>query len=620
MARGKKRKDIDVRAALKDVHRKCAKRKRRDRKRTAATAASVAAGKPQPGDRSPWWRPELAGVYAQAPREVDGAVATSTPLRPTAGRQSARSWFSVKSLPLGAATATPWRLHMAFAPEDVWSQEAGADRKAATARKGKDLDPVPLQQMRARKCRIRFGGATPEARRAQERTLRTWMGAYRLTYNRAVKLVNADKRWCDAEGLYLGEQLVVQAKTGRTTRVNKDSTDEERADAAAKAANVDAKRTSLGVDVGALVREHPWLASVPSNIRKDACRDVIKANKSNEAMREANSRHKWTLKYKRRVDASAWTMAVPTICITEATVEPRPTTRRVRTAPSAEEEEEGEECAADEPRRDWTRVTLCPTTGLGDLWLTEALPTEALRTWTGGQGKKQHIRTTIAKDCRLSLDGRGRFYLNVPYEIEPTPPTTKPLAERAVGVIDPGDRVQATVYSPATGEVVQYATGKHRGGKDRIFEVCKAIDATIAAANEPANCDTASKRRGTRKKMARLRARAKNLVTEARNKIVLDMARRWDTLVLPPFESKQMVQRKGRPKGQPRKIHSKVARSLMAWRHYEFAVHVRNLFLRAGKEVCSPDERYTTMTCGACGILNERHSNEEWTCKRPLND
>ena len=28
-----------------------------------------------------------------------------------------------------------------------------------------------------------------------------------------------------------------------------------------------------------------------------------------------------------------------------------------------------------------------------------------------------------------------------------------------------------------------------------------------------------------------------------------------------------------------------------------------------------PDERYTTMTCGACGILNERHSNEEWTCK-----
>jgi len=65
---------------------------------------------------------------------------------------------------------------MEFA-EDVWSQEAGCDRKAATARKGKDLEPVPLKQQRCRKMRIR------SFQRESEREMRKWMGAHRKTYN-----------------------------------------------------------------------------------------------------------------------------------------------------------------------------------------------------------------------------------------------------------------------------------------------------------------------------------------------------------------------------------------------------------------------------------------------------
>lgn len=72
-----------------------------------------------------------------------------------------------------------------------------------------------------------------------------------------------------------------------------------------------------------------------------------------------------------------------------------------------------------------------------------------------------------------------------------------------------------------------------------------------------------------------------------------------------------MVKRKGRR----RCIRSSVARSLANWRHYQFKLLTKNLFLREGKEVLSPDERYTTMSCGACGILNEKHSNESWTCR-----
>lgn len=74
---------------------------------------------------------------------------------------------------------------MEFA-EDVWSQEAGCDRKAATARKGKDLEPVPLKQQRCRKMRIR------SFQRESEREMRKWMGAHRKTYNAAVALVRQE--------------------------------------------------------------------------------------------------------------------------------------------------------------------------------------------------------------------------------------------------------------------------------------------------------------------------------------------------------------------------------------------------------------------------------------------
>ena len=52
----------------------------------------------------------------------------------------------------------------------------------------------------------------------------------------------------------------------------------------------------------------------------------------------------------------------------------------------------------------------------------------------------------------------------------------------------------------------------------------------------------------------------------------------------------------------------------MSWSHYKFGLRAKSVFLREGKEIVSPDERYTTMCCGACGVLNKKHSNERWTC------
>lgn len=581
----RKRKRVDVREEMKKVDSKLRKRRKRAANTSSTTSSTTPVAKPKPGDACPWWQPELAAVYGAAPRELPGAVSEKTTL---SGKST--SWFSVQHLPLQSASLTAWRPQMAFAPEDVWSQVAGADKSTATARKGKALDPVPKKQLRCRAMRIRFVGAQA---RDQERMLRKWMGAHRFTYNAAVKLVRQDKRWLDAEGQYLNEQLVYATKNGRTSKANASSTDNAKASAAEHQANMELKRRKLGVQVGALVTQYPWLLEVPSRIRKNAVRDVLKAEESNEGMRKADPRHRWSLKLKKRGSPSAWTLGVPKECFSGVSILPRPTCK-----PPNPEERSVSPSLWDRqpvPRRNWTCFELCSTYKMGNLWLNEAVP--------GG---------AITKDCKLTLDARGRFYLVVPYEIEPVPPTSKPPEERKVGAVDPGDRVQATVYSPSDGEVIQYAVGKDGGGKDCVFLACKAIDEAVAAAN--ADAGDAKRRAWHRHRLAVLRARVKSLVTEARNKIALDMSRRWDTLILPPFETHGMVKRKQR-NGLPRRLHSKVARSLMSWRHYDFAVHVKNVFLRAGKEVVSPDERYTTMNCGVCGVLNNKHTKEEWTCK-----
>lgn len=534
--------------------------------------------KPKPGDRSPWWKESNTDIYPVVPRELPGAVQADSKLQ-----GNSHSWFSVNTIPLENELKPPdkgWRPHLHVEPEEVWSKEAGGDRKAAASRKGKELAEKPLKQMRARTIRIRFVSDDKHNAKDQEKMLRMWMGAHRYTYNAAVVLVRQDKRWLDAKGQYLNEQLVYASKNGRTSKANQDSDEETKKLAAQHKKNMAKKGKSLGVQVGALVKEHPWLLDVPCRIRKNAIRDVIKAEESNQAKRLVDPKHCWTLKKKRRSVPSAWTMGISNEIITRVAVLPRPTLREPR--------------AKDGARRKWTRFELSPTYGMGPLWLTEEVP--------GGK---------LDKDCKLTLDARGRFYLVVPYEIENAPDTVE-ASKRRVGAVDPGDRVQATVYSPNDGEVVQYAVGKNGGGKDKVFGLCEKIDGMVSKLDAAKGAVERSK---CRKRLASLRARVRNLVTEARNKIALDMSRRWDTLILPPFETSGMVRRRSRGVQGPRRLHSKVARSLMSWRHYDFAVHVKNVFLRAGKEVVSPDERYTTMTCGACGVLGEKHSNEQWTCK-----
>ena len=131
----------------------------------------------------PWWKPELNDLYAQVPSSNSDAAQLGFQLVQGRGRHEAKSWFSVKSIPLASAVDGPvavsssqskhvnWRVLMDVHPDDVWSEETGAAFKDATASKGTKPESQPIKQVGCRKTCMRLT-------REQKRLLRKWMGAY----------------------------------------------------------------------------------------------------------------------------------------------------------------------------------------------------------------------------------------------------------------------------------------------------------------------------------------------------------------------------------------------------------------------------------------------------------
>lgn len=385
--------------------------------------------------------------------------------------------------------------------------------------------------------------------REQKGILRRWMGGARFVYNRGVEYVR---------------------KTGKVNRSE--------------------LRQKFAAEKSELVQQHPWLAKVPYKIREQATDDLYKAHMTNIAKKKNDPKHrKWTFKYKSRKNGSAWTIGLVSQNFNLAEVMPRPETRRPR--------RDGKSYA-DEPRRNWTKLRIFKDkdNAMGDFWATEAIPDTVL------SGKKGH--SAIQRDCRLTMDMLGHFYLCVPVPTD-TPPVANPEPERHVVALDPGVRTFQAYYSPdAHG-------GYGDGGFSRIFSLCQEMDTTISLSKQQPQ--TRLTRRMYRARVWRLRQRIRNLVDETHKKVSLDLVRRFDTVLIPEFESKDMVEKK-RDDGTRRTIRSKTARSMLTWAHYRFRQRLQHKALQHGKEVAVVTEEHTSKTCGKCGFVNAKFSSKTFKC------
>ena len=385
------------------------------------------------------------------------------------------------------------------------------------------------------------------------------MGSARFTYN---KCIEAIKKEAFPVNTTLLRQRFVSLTMRKRIKMKKDM--------------YEGKRT---FDVGAFVNAHAWLKRTPQCIRDNAVCDVVKAKESNEAKSKKNSAHRWSYHYKKRTDATSWTIAISAKSFRNVKVTKRPEERL--------HWEDGR--YTHQHRRMWTRITMFPSFDLGELWLNEPVK--------GG---------AITKDCRLTRDALGHFYLCVPFTID-DPPMMEHESRRRVVALDPGVRKFQTYYSPTCAG--QYASGK--GGFAKIFEECVKLDAAVTL--DRMKPTTASIRHDTHARVSRIRARIRNLVDEVHKKVALDLVRRFDTIVIPVFETQKMVKRV-QPDGQRRKIRSKTARMMLTWAHYRFRMRLISKAIEHGKEVVVCEERYTSKCCGNCGRLNDVGSSETYTC------
>ena len=205
---------------------------------------------------------------------------------------------------------------------------------------------------------------------------------------------------------------------------------------------------------------------------------------------------------------------------------------------------------------------------LGDMLMAERLPVAVNR-----------------NICRLTLK-YGQYHLAVPYD-EERPPQRENQARMVA--LDPGVRSFLTWYcAESVGKIGE-------GAFFRIQRLCERLDDLLSrAAKAPSR-----KRRNMRRAAGRMRVRIENLINELHRKAARFLVDSYDVILLPTFETSDMVER-GR-----RRIRSKTVRNLLNLAHYRFGMFLQHKAAEYGVVVLSVNEAYTTKTVSWTGEMLE---------------
>ena len=226
------------------------------------------------------------------------------------------------------------------------------------------------------------------------------------------------------------------------------------------------------------------------------------------------------------------------------------------------------------PRQTFTVQANCVTgsgiyrTKLGDMLMAEDLPAPENR-----------------NICRLTLR-YGQYHLAVPYDEKLS--LERENQARMVA-LDPGVRSFLAWYcADSVGKIGE-------GAFFRIQRLCERLDDLLSrAAKSPAR-----KRRNMRRAAGRMRLKIESLVDELHRQAARFLADSFDVILLPIFETSEMVER-GR-----RRIRSKTVRNLLSLAHYRFGMFLRHKAHESGVAVVSVSEAYTTKTVSWTGEVLE---------------
>ena len=215
---------------------------------------------------------------------------------------------------------------------------------------------------------------------------------------------------------------------------------------------------------------------------------------------------------------------------------------------------------------------------LGDLQYTEEMPAKFYEKREKGTSKP----IDEIQDSRLLCED-GKWYLCVTYkETKEKPPTG---AMRVVA-LDPGVRDFLTYFSE---------TGFGWLGTqaiNRIHRLCSHLDGLLSRI---ATCAIRRKKRTMRRAANKIRKRIRCLVKELHCKTVHFLVSNFDVILLPSFNTSQMVLR------NRRRLRKTSVRQMLTLSHYTFKHRLLEKAKQLGKHVIIVNEAYTSKTVSWTG-------------------
>jgi putative transposase len=201
---------------------------------------------------------------------------------------------------------------------------------------------------------------------------------------------------------------------------------------------------------------------------------------------------------------------------------------------------------------------------------------------------KKWIKKNLKKidcDCKIIKYRPSEYYLLLPIKKK----VSKTIALQKVVSLDPGVRTFQTFYSS------DGLAGKL--GDNFAYTKIASLNERIDKLNSIKSNKRGQTKRNISNRQHKLRTKVKNVVSDMHWKVANFLCENFETIILPSFETKNMVSKK-------KELLPYVRRSMLSLCHYKFKEKLickarerhRNLFI--------VDESFTSKTCGCCGEQN----------------
>ncbi len=202
-----------------------------------------------------------------------------------------------------------------------------------------------------------------------------------------------------------------------------------------------------------------------------------------------------------------------------------------------------------------------------------------------GHSKLKEALPKDFSDGRLTL-AYGEYYVVVSEEVQPD----RADNQGRVVALDPGVRTFMTFFSESSYGWL---------GQDsnlQIQKLCFKLDKLISKMSKAA----CSQKKRFKKAADRLKSKIQHLVKELHHKTARFLVNNFDVILLPSFESTQMVSK------SRRKIRSKTVRQMLTLSHYQFKKHLEWKAWETSKvALTSINEAYTSKTVSWTGEIKQ---------------